>query len=296
MAVDPYSPWAVITGEGAPAAPTTTIKGPVQTKPFAGPPKPPGTLAIDVTPGGAQGVPGGTPGKPTAPKPWESQLPFDFAKRMQTVDPKTGLLKSQYQLDVTKERAESPWLKQQLAKQADLASLQRDKAAMQAQSGLSSGIGTLARSGGATGGASAMLARQSMVDRMKANQGIASDQSQIGQDLRGKDFLQQVGAERENIAGALGQIDRTYDADRNLFTDKAQAYSAQQIADAMSSGAAGGGGGTDVWGQVKKEINPMEWAKGGAGNFVKKAATVAANPGAAITNVAAKAGGVKLPW
>lgn len=181
-----------------------------------------------------------------------------------TRDVKTGQLLDQYKtnpyggeaLQALKQQAfaegMSPWAQAQMKSQAlqqQDAKSQAMRQQMTAQSGAQSQI---ARSGGLTGGASALLVRQGARDLLNSQQGIsrAGMGQRLGieqQDIDRKNQLLGTFGDLENQANqsnlnqATGDINRKAMFDMERYRQQMQAWGAQQSADATR--AAGGGGG-----------------------------------------------------
>jgi len=181
-----------------------------------------------------------------------------------TRDAQTGVLLDQFKQDpyageaLQKLKAQgfaeglSPWAQmqmdsQKLGQQNSRAGAQRQQ--MQAQS---SAQGQLARSGGLTGGAAALLARQGSRDLMNSNQGISREgmNQRLGieqQDLERKNKIIGAFGEREtdankgNINQSMQDINRKSLFDMERYRQQMSAWGAEKSADATRS--AGGGGG-----------------------------------------------------
>lgn len=169
------------------------------------------------------------------------QFPFTPPTRQPTVDPSTGMLYDQFQLDVTGARPESPWLKQQLAKQDLLMGQRRDQATSAALGARDTGFNQLASSGGLSSGARERLNQTAQRGISNAQATLSAQDSLNRLGLRTQDFTNQVNADKWNIGNNFGQIDSQANFDTGLFDIAATAWGADQIAKGYGGGGGGGG-------------------------------------------------------
>lgn len=178
-------------------------------------------------------------------------------------DIKTGELIDRYKYDpysgqaaqALKEQAfsqgTSPWAQMQLQAQQleqqkaqDLSSRQQQQAQGEAQS-------MLARGGGLSGGARAMLARQGARDQLMANQGVSragmeqrmgigqADQERKQNLLQGFQDLESKGSQF-NIGNLSQDLTARAAFDANRYNQQMSAYGAKQSAEAQRAAARGG--------------------------------------------------------
>ena len=200
----------------------------------------------------------------TAPSQYENQAGVTPPAYEGTRDVRTGELLDQYKQDPYKGDALqalkgqafssglSPWAQVQMSQQkqeqgnaADAAS----KNQMQAQSGAQT---QMARQGGLTGGAAALLARGGQRDLMNAQQGVSnagasqrlgiqSADAQNKNALLGKFGDMENQANTANIAAATGDINRLGIFNANRYNAQMQAWGADKSASAQVSASRGGG-------------------------------------------------------
>lgn len=243
-----------------------------------------------ITPPPRQTTQGGQPVQNTS---W--QLPFNAPERRQTLD-NWGNLSPQYQLDVTRERPESPWLRQAIGRDEAVHQMHRDQAMRDNMAGQTSAWNNLARTGGLDSGARERIARTGQRDLASSNALLANQAAQNQMGLRMQDFQNQVAADQYNIGNTLGQVDREFAADMGIFQERAKAYGADQTANAIAGAGQQKGfmdrltstGDNSFWGDMKGVTGGNPWVTG--------AATILAAPavlgGAALNRMT----GGKLNW
>lgn len=168
------------------------------------------------------------PGTPEKEKEF-NPYPFDWAKRKETVDAK-GNLDDRFKLDVTKERGESPWLKQQFAKQGMEEQQGKDQAVKDSAAERANAQSGLAQTAGASAGSMERMQNSSSRDALVNQQKVGMQGAQQRQDLRIGDTERQIGADKTNIGTNLEQIDQTYGGDKDLWKAKSAAYGGEQMA------------------------------------------------------------------
>jgi hypothetical protein len=173
-------------------------------------------------------APAAPAGAPAAEKEF-NPYPWDWAKRKETVDAK-GNLDDRFKLDVTKERGESPWLKQQFAKQGMEEQQGKDQAVKDSAAERANAQSGLAQTAGASAGAMERMQGASSRDALVNQQKVGMQGAQQRQDLRIGDTERQIGADKTNIGTNLEQIDQTYGADKDLWKTKSAAYGGEQMA------------------------------------------------------------------
>lgn len=171
-----------------------------------------------------------------------SPFPFALPKRIPTVD-QYGNLLPQFKLDVTSDRPESAWLRMQLERQGleeqrGIGLADKDAAVNRANV-----MSSAAQLGGASSSAAERLGSRFAKDAALQQQDIRAQGAWGRLGLRESDLQRQIGGDQYNIQQALGQIQQTYGADSDTFRTLAEAYSAEQLANAMGSGGGSGGGG-----------------------------------------------------
>lgn len=181
-----------------------------------------------------------------------------------TRDVKTGKLLDEFKMDpyggeaLQKLKGQafaeglSPWAQAQLQSQQMGEQDARGAAGRQQMQAMSAAQGQLARTGGMTGGAAALLARQGSRDMLGANQQIARqgmgqrlgiEQQDIDRknQLLGKFGDLETQASGQNIDMASQDINRRALFDMERYRQQMQAWAAKESADATR--ASGGGGG-----------------------------------------------------
>lgn len=209
-------------------------------------------------------APGGVPRNPYSIE--IEQLPFDAPTRQPTFDTKGNLL-PQYKLDVTKERPETAWAKQAKAIENQNLNLYRDQAMSDSLANQEFQRNRLAETGGLTAGASERIGASGM--NALSNQ-YAGLQNQSSQNLYGigmQDYANQIGADKFNIANTFQNINDQGQFDWNIFNTGAQAYGAEQMANAYES-AADKARQKNELDKVSDILNPTAWA-GGKGDKLK---------------------------
>lgn len=210
------------------------------------------------------------------------QLPVEPPKRAPTLDAQGNLL-NKYKLDVTSDRPESAWLRMQLQRQGleeqrGLGLADKDAAINRANV-----MSSAAQLGGASSGAAERLGSRFAKDAALQQQDIRSQGAWGRLGLRESDLQRQIGGDQYNIQQALGQVQQAYGADSDTFNTLAQAYSAEQLANAMGGGGGGGGGGkVGIPGAVDelgKIINPWgRYAEEKIGGPLGEAISWGSNP------------------
>lgn len=183
----------------------------------------------------ARSKPGQAPGAPGTPAAGNNEFnpfPFDYAKRTPTLNDQ-GLLQDKYKLDVTKERAESPWLKQQFAKQADEERFAKDDAVKNAEMNRANAASGLAQTSGASAGSMERMQKNSSRDALLAQQRVGQQGIDTRHGLRIGDTERQIGADQYNLGNTFGQIDKTYGADKDVWGQMAAGYANEQLANAI---------------------------------------------------------------
>lgn len=200
----------------------------------------------------------------TAPSQYEQQAGVTPSAYEGTRDVRTGQLLDQYKSDPYKGEALqnlkgqafstglSPWAQVQMTKQNQEQSNATDAASrqqMQAQSGAQS---QLARQGGMSGGAGALLARQGQRDLMNAQQGVSntgagqrlgiqSNDIQNKNAMLGKFGDMENQANTANIGASTADINRLAIFNSNRYNAQMQAWGADKSASAQASASRGGG-------------------------------------------------------
>lgn len=181
-----------------------------------------------------------------------------------TRDVQTGQLLGQYKYDpyageatkALKEQAfaqpgESPWAKLQLQQQALEEGNARDKNAVTQQTAMEQAQGNLARTGGFSNSARALMALQGQRGLAKSNQDIGNQgiQQRLGiqnqdigrqQELLGNFGNAEMQAQQANIGQLTNDITRRNLFDIERYKQQMQAYGAEKQANAQAN--AGGGG------------------------------------------------------
>lgn len=160
--------------------------------------------------------------------------PYPMPERFNTLNP-NGTLKSQYQLDMMKQRQMSPWAlmqQQRLSKQMDRA---RGQVGLEANRGMMSGWNQLARSGGLSGGGRSALAKQALLARMKGVQDLYGKEADAMLGIQSNDINNQLKAEDTNIGRSLDQVDRDYKSRYDVWNELENQRAAREKSAAIAS-------------------------------------------------------------
>lgn len=157
------------------------------------------------------------------------QLPFKQPTRFDTSNP-DGTLKDAFTLDVTKERPDSPWFQQQTDIQQGLLNNNRNMALQDSMTGQTSAWNSLAAGGGLDSGARERIAMNAQRGLSNNYANLSNQTSQNLANFKLEDTANQINADKWNIGNSLDEIQNQWGADSDIFNTKAQAYSAEQIA------------------------------------------------------------------
>lgn len=175
-------------------------------------------------------------------------------------DIRTGELLSPFKTDVYKGEAlqalkqqafaqgESPWAAMQLQGQKMEEAAARDKAVKNQMQASSMAQSQLARSGGLSGGARALLARQSLRDLLSSNQDIARAGGGQRLDIQKQDLARkegllgkfgdlETGAQASDIGRLTGDVSQRAAFDTNRYNQQMGAWGASQSAQAQRDAA-----------------------------------------------------------
>lgn len=175
-------------------------------------------------------------------------------------DPTTGLLQDKYKYDPTKSAAfkqiqgqamstaPSAWANMQTQRQQLEQQGLKDSAAKQNLSALSQGQSQLARTGGLSSGAAALMARSGAKDMMMRNQeinrggmldrlGIGQQDEQTRQGLLRDVATAETGAEKANLMALMGDVEGKRNFDLNKYQQMMSAWGAGKSADAQLAAA-----------------------------------------------------------
>ena len=171
------------------------------------------------------------PGKPFHNAP-------DAPSLNQIVDPKTGVIKDQWQVG----KGNNTWLKMMQSKNRLEQSQQRDLAAADSLNQYNSGVSRLGMTGGVDAGSRARLANQSQRSLLGNNQSIANTGAMTNANYNIQKSLMDQDAERINTMNSLNALGMQDQYSMGLYSEAIRAAAANNMANAFGGG---GGGGAD---------------------------------------------------
>lgn len=174
--------------------------------------------------------------------------------RMQTINPQSGKLNDRYTLDPMGAYQESPWAKMMQSNMQGQFDSQVGDITTQANQGIRSGWDALARQGGLTGGGRLALQKSGMRDAMLNKQRASSDLANRMSGLGATDYDRQLRMQEGNINRNLDQIDRSFGANMDVYTEQMQKAASDYMADSMQGRLDGTGGSEESgpWGFVNQ--------------------------------------------
>lgn len=113
----------------------------------------------------------------------------------------------------------------------------RDRASMQGAGNLANARNQMASRGGLSGGAAALLNRQSMTDQTNAQQGITGQGLQSQQNIGEKQFDIGREAEKTNLSNLIGDRQGLNSFNQNKYNQQMAEWAANQSANAMARNA-----------------------------------------------------------
>lgn len=189
--------------------------------------------------------PAGKPGVPGAPTGVPGSNPNDLnhwginrPTRFETLNP-DGTAKSQYQVDYKNERDMSPWAKMMQKNETDRFNASKSDVLASSMAGANSGMNSLARQGGLTGGARVALMNQANQGAIGAQQNLANQYQGRMSGIATDDITRQQSIDERNANTSLGQVDKSFDAKFNVYQEMLKKNASDYMADAIQNGAAG---------------------------------------------------------
>ena len=200
-----------------PAAPKPAAPKPAAPKPAAAP-----------KPGAPTGVPGSNPNDLNH---WGINRPTRF----ETINP-DGTAKSQYQVDYKNERAMSPWAKMMQANETGRFNAAKSDVLASSMAGATSGMNSMARQGGLTGGARVALMNQANQGAIGAQQNLANQYQGRMSGIATDDITRQQTIDERNANTSLGQVDKDFGAKFDVYSEMLKKNASDYMADAIGGG------------------------------------------------------------
>jgi hypothetical protein len=183
-------------------------------------------------PGAPTGVPGSNPNDLNH---WGINRPTRF----ETLNP-DGTAKSQYQVDYKNERAMSPWAKMMQKNETDRFNASKSDVLSGAMAGATSGMNSMARQGGLTGGARVALMNQANQGAIGAQQNLANQYQGRMSGIATDDITRQQTIDERNANTSLGQVDKDFGAKFDVYSEMLKKNSSDYMADAIARGGEAG--------------------------------------------------------